>query len=349
MMRELDLPVVGVVIPAYNAASTIDETLLSVMSQSYQRLDIVVVDDGSRDDTAAIAERHAAADPRIRVVRQANAGVAAARNHGASSTKADLLAFVDADDLWAPTKIELQVQALLEGGDDVGLAYCWFAVIDGRSVVTEDSFCPEWQGEVFDRLLLSNFVGNGSSVLVRRQAFADAGGFEPGLRAANAQGCEDYLFACRVAENYRFALVADHLIGYRYLPDNMSSDMAKMLRSWFLVAEEMLGRHPDKAGLIEQGLRSYAGWLVRRAVYLKQPRQLLSVLTLLLRRRPAIAAATMRKDLLEALGYSLRGAWARIGRSRHAGVTEAVGPDRRFPTGSLSETEYAAAETARFQ
>ncbi len=334
MTSEQDRPVVGVVIPAYNAAATIDETLRSVISQTYDRLDIIVVDDGSRDDTAAIAERYAAIDDRIRVVRQKNAGVAAARNHGASLLSADLLAFVDADDLWAPAKIERQLQALSEGGDPVGLVYCWFAVIDGRSVVTEDKFCPEWQGEVFDRLMLSNFIGNGSSILVRRQAFADAGGFEPGLRAATAQGCEDYLFACRVAEKHLFALVPDHLVGYRYLPDNMSSDMARMLRSWLLVTKEMLGRHPDKAGLIEQGLRSYAGWLVRRAVYLKQPKQLVAVLALLSRSRPTVAWATLAQDFTEALGYALRGALARLTRSRR--VNGSGETERRFTIGSMS-------------
>ena len=111
-MTPSQTPLVGVVVPAYNAAATLDETLRSVRAQTHRALEIIVVDDGSLDDTAAIARRHAAEDERVRVLCQANAGVAAARNAGWQSSRADLIAFIDADDLWAPTKIERQLQAL---------------------------------------------------------------------------------------------------------------------------------------------------------------------------------------------------------------------------------------------
>ena len=83
------------------------------------------MDDGSRDRTPEIALAHAAADPRVRLIRQANAGVAAARNLGVAEAKASLVAPVDADDLWAPTKIERQVAALRRGGPEVALVYTW--------------------------------------------------------------------------------------------------------------------------------------------------------------------------------------------------------------------------------
>ncbi|WP_292521618.1 glycosyltransferase family A protein, partial [Mesorhizobium sp.] len=100
----------------FNAEGTIRATLTSICQQAHQALDIVVVDDGSTDKSASIVASCAEKDRRIRLMRQPNAGVAHARNSGAASTDAEFLAFVDADDLWAPSKIALQLRALQEGG-----------------------------------------------------------------------------------------------------------------------------------------------------------------------------------------------------------------------------------------
>ena len=113
-MTELQL--VSVVIPAYNAASTLDETLRSVRSQTHQSLEIIIVNDGSTDETGTIAKRHAAEDKRVRIITQENAGLAAARNKGWGQARSNFIAFLDADDLWAPTKITQQIQALEAGG-----------------------------------------------------------------------------------------------------------------------------------------------------------------------------------------------------------------------------------------
>ena len=213
-----DAQLVSVVIPAYNASATLDETLRSVRSQTHDVLEIIVVNDGSTDDTGAIAKRHAAVDDRVQVVTQDNAGLAAARNAGWRRARSDLIAFLDADDLWAPTKIERQIEALQSGGQHVGLVYCWYVRIDSQSIITAVSEGTRLEGHALERILADNFVGNGSSVLVRRQALIDADGFDSGLRAAGAEGCEDWLVNCRVAERYHYAVVPEHLIGYRHLP-----------------------------------------------------------------------------------------------------------------------------------
>lgn len=257
---------VSVIIPAYNAGKTIDETLRSVRSQSHCHLEIIVVDDGSLDDTVSVAKQHAAQDCRIEVVRQKNEGVAAARNVGWQHARGDLIAFIDADDLWAPTKIERQLDALISAGEQVGLVYSWYTLIDGESRVImhgEPAYC---NGDVLENIFSGNFIGNGSAVLVRRQALIAARGFERALRAAGAQGCEDYLFYCRVAETYQFAVVPEYLIGYRYLPENMSSNLPKMIRSWMLVVDEMIVRHPDRAANLRSGLCNYGSWILLRAL-----------------------------------------------------------------------------------
>ncbi len=310
----IDDRLVSIVIPAYNGAATIDETLRSVRTQTHGALEIIVVDDGSRDETAAIVRTHAIADPRIRLIETQNGGVAAARNRGWQEAKADLIAFVDADDLWAPSKIERQLAALDAAGPECGLVYCWHAKIDAQSHVTDNRERPMREGQVLDHLFRGNFVGNGSAALVRRQALIDARGFESGLWRAGAQGCEDILFYARVAERHCFAVVPDYLVGYRYLPDNMSSDMRRMLRSWLMVVDEMADRHPAKRPILIEGLRAYGGWLVRRAIYLGDLRQLWGVLALLLRAQPRLAAGVMLRDIPDACVQLVRGAKQRAHR-----------------------------------
>ena len=110
-------PLISVIIPNYNGAATLDETLTSVRGQSYANLEIILVDDGSRDDSVVRARRHADADPRVRIIRQDNAGVAAARNTGWRAAVGDIVAFVDSDDLWAADKIERQAERMLRADE----------------------------------------------------------------------------------------------------------------------------------------------------------------------------------------------------------------------------------------
>jgi glycosyltransferase involved in cell wall biosynthesis len=106
-------PLISVVVPAYNAGRWIDRTLASIQGQTWREIEVIVVDDGSSDDTVARVERAAAADRRIRLVRQANAGPAVARNRGLRECRGVFVAPVDADDLWAPDNLAQQAAALL--------------------------------------------------------------------------------------------------------------------------------------------------------------------------------------------------------------------------------------------
>jgi glycosyltransferase involved in cell wall biosynthesis len=256
---------VSVVVPAYNAQRTLDATLDSVRAQTHRALEIVVVDDGSTDGTRAIAERHATADARVRVIAQTNAGVAAARNAGWRDARADFVAFVDADDLWAPRKIELQLEALLAGGSSAGLAYCWLDRIDAAGNVTCEYRDARLEGRIVDKLLESNFVGCGSTVLVRRQALIDAGGFDISLRARGGEGCEDWLLNCLVAMHWELVLVRDPLVGYRDLPCSMSRRRDTMLRSHILMCERIAATEPALRAHALRGLNNYAFWLVKDA------------------------------------------------------------------------------------
>jgi glycosyltransferase involved in cell wall biosynthesis len=280
---------VSVVVPSYNAGKTLDETLRSVRSQTHCALEIIVVDDGSTDDTSAVAQRHADTDQRVRLIRQANGGVAAARNTGWQAARADIVALVDSDDLWAPEKIERQLQALKRGGPDTGFVYCFFVRIDAQGVMSNKAKPEPYSGDVLDRILEENFVGNGSSMLMRKEIIAQCGGFDNSLRAAGAQGCDDYLFCCRAAEICHFAVVPDFLVGYRDMPGSVSSSVKKMLRSWMLSSDQMMARQPEKRAIILSGLRRYAEWLSGTAVYTRRWSQLQEILALTARYHPRIA------------------------------------------------------------
>lgn len=313
---------VSVVIPACNAMATLDETLRSARGQTHRELEIVVVDDGSADATASMVQCHARRDPRVRLISQPNAGVAAARNNGWRQASADLIAFLDADDLWAPTKIERQLQVLHAAGPRVGLVYCWFTRIDRAGRMGSSPEGPRHAGDVLELLFLENFVGNGSSALVRREALLETGGFDTGLRAGDAQGCEDLLFYCRVAEKHHFAVVPEHLVGYRDLPGNMSSDRPRMLRSWMLVAEEMRARHPELSATIGRGLNRYAHWLMGEALATYEYRQCLALVSMHPGAARAVSSAV--KDLARRLARRVV-CWRRTETPRK--------PAERFPIG----------------
>jgi glycosyltransferase involved in cell wall biosynthesis len=257
---------VSVIIPAYNAAATIDETLMSVRSQSWRELEIIVVDDGSTDDTGKRVVRHMAEDARVRLIQQPNGGVAVARNRGIAEASADLIAPVDADDLWRPTKIEKQLSRLCRAGEAVALVYTWFATIDEQGrIIAQDNSSDE-EGDVLRRMCKGNLVGNGSSPLMRKTAVLEAGGYDPGLRAQRAQGCEDLKLYFAIAERHRFAVVREHLTGYRWTPENMSSDGRKMLRSYDLVMTPLRAKYPQYRAEFEWGRAFLIGWLFDRAV-----------------------------------------------------------------------------------
>jgi glycosyltransferase involved in cell wall biosynthesis len=242
-------PLVSVVVPAFNAAHTIQATLHSISQQTYPALEVIVVDDGSTDGTAAIARRHSVSDPRFRVVSQPNNGVASARNTGIEASTGDFIAFIDADDLWHPTKTAKQLAALLAGGPDVALVYSPFRLIDADGMVLASPHKYGVNGWVLHRHFYTNIVGNGSALLIRRNVLAEFGGFDPRLRDQGAEGCEDLLLQLRIAAHYRFGEVTEYLVGYRRLPDNMSSNAEQMIRSGVLAVSQALSECDGVPGL----------------------------------------------------------------------------------------------------
>ncbi len=262
-------PLVSVIIPAYNADTFIRAALGSAVHQTYQDIEIIVIDDGSMDRTAEIVREFMAQDPRVRLLQQANAGVAAARNYGVRMARGSLIAPLDADDLWKPTKIERQVACFLTTDDRLGLVYTWSHIIDedGQIFARRRRNLPHEEGKVFHQLLEANFVGNGSTPLMRKDYVLEAGGYDPEFRAQNAEGCEDWKLYLALAERYEFAVVRNSLVGYRQTPGMMSRNLWAMKRSCDLLLDDVRCRHPE---LTEDVLRRnstfFAIWLATQDI-----------------------------------------------------------------------------------
>lgn len=236
------LPLVSVVIPAYNAERWISETLRSVQAQTYQNLEIIVVDDDSPDGLARIVRDMAADDARIRLVRKENGGVSAARNTGIEEARGDLIAPVDADDIWYPEKIEKQVGRFLaaKSGEGVrlGLVYCWSQSIDesGRATGPKLSRAVE-EGMVYDELLMQNFTSNGSSAMMPKSLILELGGYPAWMTS----GLEDWALYLRIAHDYPFGVVPEVLVGYRQLESSMSRSLRFMLRGHRMMLDYLQG------------------------------------------------------------------------------------------------------------
>jgi glycosyltransferase involved in cell wall biosynthesis len=215
-------PTVSVVMPAFDAAACIGRAVDSVLAQTWAERELLVVDDGSRDGTLAVLAGYG---ERVRVLRQANAGPAAARNHGLRAARGRYVAFLDADDWWLPTKLERQV-ALLEARAELG--FCSTAT----QVVTADGApaghwpcCADDGAPLLERLFVQGAAVSGSTsgVLARAALLREVGGFDEALR-----GFEDPDLWLRLAARAGYACIAEPLTVVVRTPGSVSSHLPRM-------------------------------------------------------------------------------------------------------------------------
>jgi glycosyltransferase involved in cell wall biosynthesis len=221
------IPTLSVVIPCYNAERYIAATIESVLAQGHAALEIIVVDDGSSDGSVALVR---AAFPQVRVEQQANAGVAAARNRGIALARGEWIAFVDADDIWLPGKLEAQF-ALMAATPGCRMSYtawhvwpCQEALPDSATVeqLRREDGQPRWNGAsgwIYPELLLDCWVWT-STVLAQRALFDEVGVFDTSLRIG-----EDYDLWLRLSRVTPIVRVARPLALYRIHPASITKSM----------------------------------------------------------------------------------------------------------------------------
>jgi CTP:molybdopterin cytidylyltransferase MocA len=182
---------VSIVTPAFDVAPFVADAIASARAQTHP-FEMIVVDDGSRDGTARAAERAAEGDPRIRILRQANAGVSAARNAGIAAARGQALLFLDADDWLAPDALRRLAAALRAMPGAVAAYGAWAAMAEAArpgDAPLRVKTGPFPAGDILERLLVRNLLVNGGHALIRREAFAAAGGFQPQIRYGEDWEC----------------------------------------------------------------------------------------------------------------------------------------------------------------
>jgi hypothetical protein len=247
------VPQVSVVIPVYNAATFVPKAIDSVLRQTMGDLELVVVDDGSTDDTPAAVQ--AISDPRMRYIRQKNQGPSVARNTGIRATTGPWVAFLDGDDYWLPTKLEAQL-AKAQANPQAGLVYSGGTYRDVSGAMIADMPATV-EGDVLPELLLDNcLAGSTSSAMVRRDVLDKIGLFDESMSC-----CEDWELWLRVATVTKIAKVDERLACIVNRPGSLN----KRARDVRNVSVEMLKTAFATYGASHSHLRRRALWNVYRS------------------------------------------------------------------------------------
>jgi glycosyltransferase involved in cell wall biosynthesis len=232
-------PLVSVIVPAFNAEQTLRKTLISAAASTYRNIEIVIVDDGSTDATAEIADSFARSDDRIQLKQRTNGGLSAALNSGFALARGSYIARLDADDLWHPSKLERQIEFALRH-PEIGFIYAFARYIDTNDRVVRDGppqAFPHW---ALCRGMYESLVGGGSSALMKRSAVEEAGGCDESFKS-----WEDLLLQLAISDRYPIGFVPEYLVGYRLRTNSLSNDIDNMLRGWRAVRTRLASQFED--------------------------------------------------------------------------------------------------------
>jgi glycosyltransferase involved in cell wall biosynthesis len=227
---------ISVIVPAYNAARTIMKTIESVQQQTFPDFELIVINDGSTDRTLELLRT--VKDPRIKIFSYENGGVSVARNRGIAHATGDFLAFIDTDDLWTSDKLELQLAALKQR-PEAGVAYSWTSFMDDQGGAFHGAKSVFYEGNVYAKLLIGNFLDSGSNPLIRRQAIESVGVFDPKLTHG-----EDWELYLRLAARWPFVVVPLPQIFYRQTSGSAMSKIEVMERDALSIIEKAFRAAP---------------------------------------------------------------------------------------------------------
>jgi glycosyltransferase involved in cell wall biosynthesis len=231
-----DTPLVSVVIATYNMAQYLPEALGSVLGQTYQNIEVVVIDDGSTDCTADTMAKYGD-NPLVRFFRQENGGQASAKNHGAREAKGSFVAFLDADDQWVPEKLALQLPAFSKS-ERTGVVYSRVSYIDADGQETGIADNELFRGNVTAPLLIRNFIGFGGAI-IRKECFDRLGGFKESLKMGI-----DYDLWLRASTQWDFDYIDLPLLRYRIWPGQMSRNCKGRYINGINIMKDFLASFP---------------------------------------------------------------------------------------------------------
>ncbi len=208
---------ISVIIPVYNGEKTILSSMTSVLNQTFTDFELIVINDGSQDSTSTIVSQ--IQDLRVKLLSYPNAGSNVSRNRGISHATGKYITFLDADDIWINDKLMSQFEAL-QANSKASVAYSWTDYIDTNNDFVVSGMHSIKNGDVYNDLLISNFLENGSNPLICKEALIDLGGFDESLKAA-----QDWDMWLRLANKYEFVAVPKVQILYRISENSISSNL----------------------------------------------------------------------------------------------------------------------------
>ncbi len=253
-LNQISAPLVSVIIPCYNHAAYLAECIESVLIQSYRNVEIIVVDDGSKDATKEVAQKFS----EVRYLHQHNQGLSAARNTGIRNCKGEYLVFLDADDWLQPDALQVNLQYLQLQQLAAFVSGAHFKVNDQKEVIEE--VCEALIIDPYLRLLEGNYIGMHATVMYRQWVF-DEFKFDTSLNV-----CEDYDLYLKIARNHPVCHHTQHIALYRIHHQNMSGDIPAMLAAVLnrLKREEILLGNKEEILACKRGMRVWKNYYCKQ-------------------------------------------------------------------------------------
>jgi glycosyltransferase involved in cell wall biosynthesis len=298
-------PTVSIVIPVYRVERYIRETLESILNQTFQNFEIIIVDDESPDNSIAICQSYQ--DPRIRIIHQKNRGLAGARNTGIRQSKSPYIALLDSDDLWRSPKLELHLKHL-ESNPEVGVSFCWSAFIDDYSQPLNIYQTPKLTGIDAVQVFCRNPISNGSVPVFRREVL-EAIKFQDNLHGEtedfyfdeNFHQSEDIECWVRIALQTQWKIegIPEILTLYRVNSTGLSAQVEAQLDSWEMMVEKTRTYAPEFVRQWETLARAYQyRYLARRAIQNRQGKTAVTFIHKALKENSRILVQEPRRTLI---------------------------------------------------
>lgn len=297
----MSVPQISVVMPIYNVEEFVAEAIQSVLDQTFEDLELICVDDGGSDRSMEIV--HGFEDPRIKIVHQANRGLAGARNSGIAHAKGKFIAMLDSDDVWHPDKLALHYVHLM-ANPDVGVSYAGSRMIDRTGQVLRVAMRPKL-GRITPRdILCRNPVGNGSAPVLRKSALDLAAFMHPRIVGRRCwfdeefRQSEDIELWTRLAVKHDviFAGIGGLLTDYRIIPGALSANVVKQYLSWTKMLRKLRSYAPDFVAKHGDTARAFQlRYLARRALQLGNIELALELFRKAIRLQPRIILQEPRK------------------------------------------------------
>jgi glycosyltransferase involved in cell wall biosynthesis len=259
---------VSIIVPVYNAEKTVSETINSVISQSYLNWELILVNDGSTDDSDKIVSSFS--DSRINYTEQKNKGVAHARNTGLNLARGEFIAFLDSDDLWDSSKLEKSVSYLNSFKSDLVYSKVKMFKDDISNAISYEYVEPIIETNDYYRLLIFDYIPT-LSVLLKKSVLDEIGNFD-----VNLNGTEDWDLWIRIAEKYQINFISDELAFYRISENGLSKNRNLHLREEFKVIQ----KHVLSSNHLPKRIINLSLWVWNKKMFLnsfKQKKYLLAL------------------------------------------------------------------------